>query len=146
LVKSETKKLVFGTAAPAAGGLLSVQLVVPDGMQNNLHNIWLGMGAEPETAGANSHGQWVLYVEPDSVKAIFTPSITNLNLENLNWQIVACGTWYAANEMPFNFSTQIKTSRNIRQNGRMILAFFVEGATAGNTRITISLCAGAVTF
>ncbi len=146
MADTETKKLVYSTNAVGLNGSSSLQLVVPDGFKMNLHNVWWGMSIEPENADANAQGTWVLYLESDSTVGIFVPSITNLNLENINFKIIACGTWMGSNQTPYNMSEHLGTSRNIRQNGRMVFVMRVNGITAGNARVVMSLCAGSNTF
>ncbi len=144
MARTETKNIVVIRAATqSVGGFPSVQMNVGEDIQKNFHNIWMGMCVTPNDADANADGNWVLYLESDSTEAIFVPSTANLNLENINFKIIACGCWHASNQTPWNMSAPLgKTSRNVRQNGRLILVVNVEGITAGTTNVKIMLCAG----
>jgi len=57
----------------------------------NYHNIWASLAVEPENADANSHGVWVLFVNPVGA-AIPTWDLVSINSESFNAIIIACGT------------------------------------------------------
>ncbi len=146
MAKTETKNIVVGNFAGGIG-TQSIQMNVLEDVQKNFHNIWMSVCEEPEDADANANGQWVLYLENDSTRAIFAPSVANLNLENRNYSIIACGCWMASNQAPYNMGVPLgRTSRNVRQNGRLILVSYVEGVSAGLVRTKLMLCAGSTTI
>ncbi len=148
MARTETKNIVaVNSPTQAASGTVSVQMNVPDDLQMNFHNIWMSICITPNDADANANGYWVLYLEPDSTAAVFNPSIAALNLETINFKIIACGCWHASNQAPYNLGVPLgKTSRNVRQNGRLILVTQIEGITAGNTNVDLMLCAGSKTI
>ncbi len=143
----DTKRIVASRIS--AGGLLttSIQFLNPDGIQTNMHNIWYGACVTPVDADANCDGQWAIYREEDVTRAIFAPTIANLNLETINYKIVACGCFHASNQTPFNLGNTLgSTSRNVKQNGRLILVLQVEQITAGSMAITLLMCTGSKAF
>jgi len=147
MARTETKNIVVAHAVGTGIGETSTQMNVGEDIQKNFHNIWLSMCVEPQTVGANANGQWVFYLESDAAAAIMTPSVGFLNAETKNYQIIACGCWVASNETPWNFSENVgKTSRNVRQNGRLILVVRNEGITSGLTDTKVMLCAGSTTI
>ncbi len=148
MARTETKNIVFASSDDVpVGGLVSVQMNVPDDIQKNFHNIWMSLSAHPINADANAEGTWVLYLEPDSTEPIFSPSLVNINLENINFKIIACGIFHASNQTPFNMNETLgKTSRNVRQNGRLILVSRIGASSSGLIKVEVMLCAGSVTI
>ncbi len=108
----------------------------------NYHNIWFGLIAEPEADGANANGNWALWLKKDAAAgdALFTDA--NIQAETFNQRIIACGVWAGANESPFNFSSQLKSSRNLLAGEEIRLSIHVDGITGGNVRLRSMLCAG----
>ena len=107
----------------------------------NYHNIWFGASVEPENTDANSNGTWVLWLKPDAAQADPAWTFANLSDGLLNMQVIACGTWAATNQTPWNFSSQLKTSRNLVANQELVMSVQQEGISAGNARVNIILCA-----
>ena len=144
----DTKRIVIGNFADVAAGVgTSVQLLNPDNQQTNLHNIWFSVCVNPKNADANVTGQWVLYREEDITRAIFVPSVANINLETINYKIIACGCFMGSNQKPVSLHQTLgKTSRNVKQNGRLILACIPENMTAGNAEIELMICSGSKLF
>ena len=143
----QSKRIQLSTeTGSTAGSSTRVLLEVPTEPREkiNFHNIWIGLGVVPVNADANANGQWVLYTLPDPVTAtILTEAV--LNTEVHNARIVACGLWYASNEMPFNLPPiQVKTSRNLNAGDKLILESVIEAITAGTVTQTLSLCAHSV--
>ncbi len=145
---AETKNIVVvESSVTPLGGVVSVQMNVPEDIQKNFHNIWINICVNPVDADANAEGTWVLYREEDATRALMDVAPVTLNLETVNYKIIACGCWFASNQTPFNLHENMgRTSRNIRQNGRLILITRVNARTAGNTSIVLMLCAGSNTF
>ena len=142
----QAKRIQFGDNGGAdlgVGGQANLSLQVPTDPREevNFHNIWASFGMEPTTADANANGQWVLYIIPKSTSGAPVISISALNLEVFNFDIIACGTWTASNQTPFTMIINPKTSRTIEAGGRLTLSVRVEGATAGNVSPNLSLCA-----
>ena len=144
----DTKRIVISRITTGvAGTLSSIQFLNPDTIQTNMHNIWFSIGMNPSNADTNMSAQWAIYREEDSTRAIFNPSVTIINLETINYKIVACGVAYASNQTPFNLTTTLgSTSRNVKQNGRFILALHIENLTAGNAEVTLMMCTGSRAF
>ncbi len=126
----------------AVGTQLSVQLTVPDDPREmvNFHNIWIGVGVEPENASANQNGAWVLMILPRG-KPQPTMSLAEINLENNNQFIIACGVTTSSNEGPFTLSEQIKTSRNLNPGDALLLIHNQHGVTAGDVSTSLLICA-----
>ena len=143
---NEPKRLSFATAANSVGQQLSVRFGPGTGSilrrLTNYHNIWFGVGVEPETADANANGTWVLWEKRDTNASDTQWSIANLNSDNFNMQIIACGVFVASNQTPWNFSSQLKSSRNFVANQELVFSLRLEGVSAGNVRVNMSLCAG----
>ncbi len=107
----------------------------------NYHNIWFGFSCEPVNADANAAGTWVLWQNQDATNADPTWDFATLGDGTQNMRTIACGVWAAANQMPFNFSSQLKSSRNMVANNELVLSVRVLGLTAGNVQIQRILCA-----
>ena len=108
----------------------------------NYHNIWFGFSVEVEDAGANSAGKWILWLKNnvnDTDPAFSDTTIASGDANNL---IIACGVWAASNETPYNFSSQLKSSRNLVANMELVLTVRTEGITAGQNTTKGILCAG----
>ncbi len=110
----------------------------------NFHNIWIGVAVEPETAGANAQGTWILIRNPENqTLPAFTDVVLNNETNNIN--IIACGIWSASNEAPFNMvPTQIKTSRNLNPGDELVILSIVTGITAGSASNRVMICAHTV--
>ena len=148
MARTETKNIVIARGpTQAANTTVSVSMNVGEDIQKNFHNIWMGMCVTPNDADANADGNWVLYLESLLTAPILDAGTANMNLETENFKIIACGCWHASNQTPWNFSESLgKTSRNIRQNGRLILLVRNEAITAGLWNGKVMLCAGSNTF
>ncbi len=143
----ETKRIQMSTAQ--LDGVTAQQEVFlgpPTSVRRgvNAHNIWLSISGEPEDAGANSNGVWVLILKRDSTVATPTFSFGNINGEFFNQMIVACGTYVASNEGPANYTTQIKTSRNLNPGEGLTLIKNLHGISAGKERSLLMMCYGEV--
>jgi len=134
---------VVENTALTPGNAQNVILEVPTDlrMEANYHNIWASFTAEPEDAGANGAGTWVLYIIKEGGSAIAWSDIT-VNAENNNWFIIACGVWSAANEAPYT-SPPIhpQTSRTLNPGDKLALAITVTGLTVGQFTVRAMLCA-----
>ena len=108
----------------------------------NYHNIWFGFSVVPVAADANAEGTWVLWQKRDTntTDPVFSPGI--ISGGDINMVIIACGVWAAANQMPYNFSSQLKTSRNLVANQELVLTVRVNNITTSTVTIFTSLCAG----
>ncbi len=109
----------------------------------NYHNIWGGFSVEPQTADANANGWWILWLNGDTNTTDPAWNDTNINSGNFNMLIIACGTWMASNESPFNaVPIHLNSSRNLVANQELVLTVRQNGITAGNSQCNIMLCAG----
>ncbi len=123
-------------------GQVNIDLNVPTSPREevNFHNIWAGVSCEPETAGANCQGTWVLWVlKENSVNVIFND--VNFNSEVANQFIIACGVFSAANEAPYTTTVSPKTSRTLQAGDRLRLSITVTGITADLASTRGILCA-----
>ena len=143
----QSKRIQVNEINLGAAGRVDVVLNVPSSPREsvNFHNIWIGATCEPQNAGANCQGSWILFFMRDPAAGI--PAFTDvfMNLETLNATIVACGVFSASNESVWTLPpTQIKTSRTLEAGGRLILQCIVTGITAGLASTRVSLCAHTV--
>ena len=107
----------------------------------NYHNIWLGISCEPTNADVNAQGTWVLWLKPDVTQTDVQWTDANLDSDDFNQMIIACGVWGASNQTPYNFSSQLKSSRNLVANQELVLSVNRTGVTSGNVIIKVILCA-----
>ena len=98
----------------------------------NVHSMRVSCSIEPDAADANAHGTWALVVRIEEGGVLISPTIANLNAENLTQGIWALGTWACSNQSPYNFEIAPKTSRNISKGGDVFFRINNQGLTAGN--------------
>ncbi len=145
---NEPKRISVEESSPAlgVGGQHSVRFGPGTGgilrRLTNYHNIWFGMSIEPQNADANSNGVWVLWENRNTNNPDTTWSLANILTDDFTMQIIACGVWTASNQTPFNFSSQLKSSRNFVANQELVLSVHVNGSSAGLVHVISSLCAG----
>ena len=106
----------------------------------NYHNIWASLSVEPEDASANSHGVWILFVNPVGA-SIPTWDLVTMNAESFNAIIIACGTFGASNETPYNKEIHPTTSRTLQAGEQLVLSVNIHGVTAGENSTDLLLCA-----
>ncbi len=107
----------------------------------NYHNIWWGISIEPEVADSNANGLWVLWLKANTNDPDTDWTLANIQTDNFTMQIIACGVWAASNQSPYNFSSQLKSSRNLVANQELVLTVHIFGVTSGNVRNLKTLCA-----
>ena len=139
----QAKRIQLTSQTRLAGQQSDVFLAVPDDPREevNFHNIWGSMACEPESAGANANGWWVLHIKRQNMTSVvFTEPV--VNLEDSNAVIIGCGTWTAANEGPWTSETvHPQTSRNLMPGDLLVLSIFVNGVSAGAVRTNSIICA-----
>jgi len=141
----QAKRIQVNETNLGAGSQTDVNLDVPTSPREevNFHNIWVSVSVEPQDTDANSQGTWVLWHRnPGIGTSLFTD--VNINIENTNAQIIACGVYSASNQSPFNYETQIKTSRTLPAGAKLTLSCVVTGITAGLASCRVMLCAHTV--
>ncbi len=143
----EPKRIEENTATAGAAVQVSVEFGPGTGTilrrLVNYHNIWGSFMVEPQDADANANGVWVLWMKPDDTQADTLWSFANINSNNFNQMIIACGVWAASNQSPFTVpAIHMNTSRNMVANQKLVLSVFQEGISAGLSRIRLLLCAG----
>ena len=143
---NEPKRIDITDATAGAGAVIISRFGPGTGTilrrLSNYHNIWWGFVVEPENADANANGMWVLWEKRDTNNPDPSFSPANINTGDINMVIIACGAWAASNQTPFNFSSQLKSSRNFVANQELVLTVRVNGISAGVARIITTLCAG----
>ncbi len=145
---NEPKRISVLESSPAlgVGGQHSVRFGPGTGTiirrLTNYHNIWWGFSIEPQDAAANANGIWVLWNKMNTNEADTTWSLANILTDNFTMQIIACGVWAASNESPYNFGSNLKSSRNFVANQELVLSVHVNGSSAGLVHVISSLCAG----
>ncbi len=107
----------------------------------NYHNIWWSIAVEPENADANANGVWVLWFKADDSQTNTVWSQSNIDTNDFTMQVIACGTWAASNQTPYTYVSQLKSSRNIVANQKLVLSVNRHGVSAGNVRVVSMLCA-----
>ncbi len=139
----QAKRIQVNEADVTVGNQVTVRLAPPVSPREeiNYHNVWWSVSAEVITNGANAQGTWVLWVKTDSAAAdvIWIDSIVNGELSNA--KIIACGVWGASNESAFNFSSQLKTSRTLRQGEELAVSLNATGITSGSVSARAMICA-----
>ena len=141
----QAKRINVNEQNLGAGGQVDIDLIVPGTPRENanFHNIWFSVSVEPQNAGANCQGTWVLWNRPDGMPTIIFNDAT-IQGETRNTQLIACGVYSASNESVYNFSSQVKTSRNLGPLERMTLSIVITGITAGLASTRGMLCAHTV--
>ncbi len=143
----QAKRIQVNEANVGANGKVEVILTTPTDPREevNYHNIWIGATCEPQDAGANCQGTWVLYMNTNPGSGLSTFSDAAVNLETINQMILACGVFSASNESPWTLPpTTLKTSRNLPPGGRLILQLITTGITVGLSSNRVMLCAHTV--
>ncbi len=138
----QSRRIQVNEGNDGVGGSTEVKLTTPTSPreETNFHNIWLSVSAEPETAGANEQGTWVLFLLRENASTpTFVDATTNAELNNAI--VIACGIFSASNESPFNYSTQIKTSRTLQAGDSLTLQIVTTGITADLSSNRVMLCA-----
>ncbi len=141
----QAKRIKVAESNDGAGGFTSVDLLVPGVPREmvNFHNIWASITVEPQDMNANAQGTWIISVVRANNPGFIGTDVI-VNDESNNPVIIACGVWGASNESPYNFSTQIKTSRNLNPGEILRLQSTVTGITAGLASNRVMLCAHTV--
>ncbi len=142
----QAKRIQVNEQNVGVAGQVEVNLIAPSVPRENVnfHNIWASASVEPQNADVNCQGTWLLTVrERDLPSITFTDA--EVNTEDRNQTIIACGVFSASNQMPWNSGPiSVKTSRNIGPLGRMVMVCTVTGITAGLASVRVMLCAHTV--
>ncbi len=139
----QAKRIQVNEVNTGVNANVQVQLVVPISPREeiNFHNIWGSVSVEPQDAGANCQGTWVMYVLRENQVAVGFTDIA-LNTELFNLPIIACGVYSASNESPYNSGPiHPKSSRNLNAGDVLILQSITTGVTAGLCSNRVMLCA-----
>ena len=143
---SEPKRIEIEQTTIGAGGTTQVRFGPGTGIilrrLVNYHNIWWGFGVEPQNTDANSNGWWILWLKSNTNDADPAWTETQINSNDFNMLIIACGVWTASNQTPYNFSSNMNSSRNLVANQELVLTVRQNGITAGVSQINLVLCAG----
>ncbi len=141
---NQPKRIVMETAAVAFQGQMDVMFGPGTGSilrrLTNYHNLWWSLSVEPEAADANAGGIWVLWLRANTNNPVTDWSQATIDADNNTMEVIACGVWAASNQSPFNFSSQLKSSRNLVANQELVLSVNVHGLTAGNARVRSMMC------
>ena len=122
------------TSSIGTTGPLNLQADVDETNGANLHGLRCSMAIEPENAGANANGLWVLWCLPDAQSPIPNANFGSMETEAGNAFVWALGTWIASNETPWQHDIEIRTSRNCQNGARIVLTIEIAGVSAGNVR------------
>ncbi len=139
----QAKRITVGESNDGVSGQTTASLETPTSPreETNFHNIWASVSVEPQDTDANAQGTWVLFILRENATApVFTDS--NINAENNNAVIIACGVWSASNQTPFNSGPiHPATSRTLQAGDKLQLQSTVTGITAGLASNRVMLCA-----
>ncbi len=127
-----------GASAQTAAGLL----VPTDPREEvNFHNLWGSVSVEPQDAGANCQGTWLLFIlKENATLPTFTDVVVNGETNNTN--IVGCGVFSASNESPYNSGPiHPKTSRTLQAGDQLVMVSVITGITAGLASNRVMMCA-----
>ena len=107
----------------------------------NMHGVHYCFSIEPEDAGANANGYWVLYCLPAGVigAADLPQSFAQLDNEDFLPYVWGVGCWTASNEAPFHYEFAPRTSRNCQRGARIFGTIRATGISAGLVRINQTL-------
>ncbi len=106
----------------------------------NYHNIWGSISIEPEDADANCNGIWVLWLKANTNDPNTAWSQAVIDAQTNTMEIIACGTFTASNQTPFNKEIHLNSSRNLVANQEMVLSVNLHGVSAGLIRCIELLC------
>jgi len=140
---AQAKRIQVNETNAGAGVGIAVALSVPTDPREevNFHNIWGSVTVEPQDAGANCQGTWVLFIKRVG-GAI--PNWTDglINSEVNNYFIIACGVFSASNESPYNSGPiHPQSSRTLNPGDDLVLSSTITGITAGLASDRVMLCA-----
>ncbi len=139
----QAKRIAVNEQNLGAGGQVEAGLLTPVDPREevNFHNIWIGASAEPQNAGANAQGTWVLYLRRENAGSVtFTDAV--INTETHNPIIIACGVWSTSNESAWSLvPTQMKTSRTLSPGDQLTMSCIATGVTAGLVSLRVMICA-----
>ncbi len=139
----QAKRIVVGEGNDGAAGFTLATLTTPETPreETNFHNIWGSVSVEPQDTDANAQGTWVLYVlRKNQIDLIFTDA--NLNTEDFNAVIIACGVWSASNQTPYNSGPiHPETSRTLQAGDKLQIQSTVTGISGGLASNRVMLCA-----
>ena len=139
----QAKRIVVNEVNGGVNAQVTARFTVPAEPREmvNFHNIWFSVSSEPENADANNQGTWVLWVKTDQL--VTDPNWNDgvVNTEASNYLIVACGVYSASNQAPFNYGSQVKTSRNLNAGQQLCISIINTGITSGNASLRAMLCA-----
>ena len=65
----------------------------------------------------------------------------NIDTQDENQDIIACGVWVSSNQTPYNMMINPKTSRNLGPGDKLSLIVNQQGITTGNGLVRIMICA-----
>jgi len=139
----QAKRIQVAESNDGVGGVTNAILAAPTDIREeiNFHNIWGSVAVEPQDAGANCQGTWVLLINRENA-TIFTAIDTTINNETLNSIIIACGVFAASNESPYNSGAiHPATSRTLQAGDELVLHSVITGITAGLASNRVMLCA-----
>ncbi len=139
----QAKRIQVNEVNTGVNGNVIVALNVPVSPREevNFHNIWGSVSVEPQDAGANCQGTWVLYILRENQTQVGF-SDTVINGELFNKEFIACGVYSASNESPYNSGPiHPATSRTLNAGDALELESITTGVTAGLCSNRVMLCA-----
>ncbi len=139
----QAKRIQVNEGNDGVAGTTSVSMTAPVDPREevNFHNIWASVSVEPQDAGANCQGTWLLFlIRENATVPAFTDVV--VNGETNNNSIIACGVYSASNESPFNSGPiHPSTSRTLQAGDRLGIQSIVTGITAGLASNRVMICA-----
>ncbi len=139
----QAKRIQLGEANRTAGQQVTAVFTVPTDPREevNFHNIWASVSVEPQDAGANCQGTWLLLINREnSTLPTFTDVV--VNGETNNATIIACGVFSASNESTYNSGPiHPQSSRTLQPGDELTIVAVIKGITAGVASTRVMLCA-----
>ena len=140
-MKTQRRRLdaVSDTSTVNESKIVEIDLDETDAV--NFHGMHYCFSIEPEDAGANANGFWVLYCLPAQVIATADLPATFATLDNEDFlpYVWGVGCWTASNEAPFHYEFAPSTSRNCQRGARIMGRITATGVSGGAVRINQTL-------
>ena len=118
-----------------------ITITLDEGPSVNAHGLRYCFSIEPEDAGANANGFWVLYCLPaGQILTVDLPnSFADLDNEDFLPYVWGVGCWTASNEAPYHYEFTPSTSRTCQNGARLVGTIVKTGISAGAVRINQTL-------
>ncbi len=140
-MKAQRRRLDAESSALGVDQNFVVEVAMTESNAVNVHGVHYCFSIEPEQAGANANGFWVLYCLPAQIIQDTDLPLTFATLDNEDFlpYVWGVGCWTASNEAPFHYEFAPSTSRNCQNGARIRGIIRTTGVSAGNVRVNRTL-------